>query len=55
MHSIEEIIIKNGSVDLYKNQYNRYKNIKSEDESIQKLIDIINKYQKAIEQEYFII
>ncbi len=54
-NSIEEIIIKNGSVDLFKKQYNKYKNIKSEDESIQKLIDIINKYQKAIEQEYFII
>ena len=53
-HNIEELIMNDGSVKLYKKQYNKYKNIKSENRNIQNLIDIINKNQKALEQEYFI-
>ena len=51
---IEEIIIKQGSKEVYMKQYNKYKDIKSKNEDIQNLIDIINKNQKTIEQEYFI-
>ncbi|MEA3354779.1 MAG: hypothetical protein U9Q33_13285 [Campylobacterota bacterium] len=51
---IEEIIIKHGSKELYKKQYNKYRDIKSKEENLQNLINIINKNQKVIEQEYFI-
>ena len=51
---IENLIIKYGSRDLYSKQYTKYKNFKSTNKNIEKLINIINKNQKVLEQEYFI-
>ena len=51
---IEKLIIKYGSKELYQKQLNHMKNLTSLDKDIQNLIDIINKEQKSLEQEYFI-
>ena len=51
--NIEEML-KNGNETLYFKQYEKYKDIKSEDKNIQELIDMINRYQKVIEQEIFL-
>ncbi len=53
-NDIKNIIIEYGSKELYKQQLNRYKSLKSDDKKIQELINIINKEQKSLEQEYFI-
>ena len=50
-----ESLIKNSKNDkLYFNQFEKYKKLKSEDKNIQDLINIIHKYKKVLEQEYFI-
>lgn len=51
---IENLMINHGNSKLYKDQYNKYKNLKSKDTKIQTLINTINKYQKTLEQEWFI-
>jgi hypothetical protein len=51
---VEGLIEKFGSRELFSKQIDRYKNIKSDDEAIQKLISTIIKYQKGLEQEFFI-
>ena len=51
---IEELIEKYGNRTLYSKQWNKYNNIISEDDKIQQLINIIIKYQKGLEQEFFI-
>jgi hypothetical protein len=50
-----EDMLKNGNEKLYFKQYEKYKNIKSEDKNVQNLIDMINSYQKTLEQEIFVI
>lgn len=52
--NIESIIKEFGSKELYSKQYSKYKNLKSQNQKIQNLINIINKNQKVLEQEYFI-
>jgi hypothetical protein len=52
--NIEQILRDFGSSKLYSNQINRYKNLKSSNVKIQNLIDLIHKYQKGLEQEFFI-
>jgi len=52
--NIKNIILEYGSKKLYEKQINKYKNLTSDDEKIQKLINMINQEQKALEQEYFI-
>lgn len=51
---IENLIEEYGSKDLYSKQYDKYRNFKSENIDIKNLINIINKNQKVLEQEYFI-
>ena len=51
---IEELIEKYGNRTLFSKQWNKYNNIISEDDKIQQLINIIIKYQKGLEQEFFI-
>jgi len=53
-NNIEELIKNNGSSELYKNQFAKYKNLSTKISIIQNLINIINKNQKSLEQEYFI-
>ena len=52
--NIEELIKKYGSRELFSKQWNKYKNIRSEDDKIQQLINLIIKHQKGLEQEFFI-
>lgn len=52
--NIEKLINEFGSKQLYTKQYDKYKSIKSKNTQIQNLINIINKNQKVLEQEYFI-
>ncbi|MEA3289230.1 MAG: hypothetical protein U9Q04_03520 [Campylobacterota bacterium] len=52
--NIEQLIKKYGTNHTYKKQLNKYKNLKSENRKIQELIDTIKKYQKGLEQEYFV-
>lgn len=52
--NIEELIKNNGSSELYKKQFSKYKDLNSKNGIIQYLIDIINKNQRSLEQEYFI-
>ena len=52
--NIENLIVKYGSKSLYSKQYNKYKSLKSKNKDIENLINIINKNQKVLEQEYFI-
>lgn len=50
-----DILIKDfGDNHLYKKQLSKYKNLKSDDLKIQTIIDTIHKYQKGLEQEYFL-
>lgn len=50
-----DILIKDfGDNHLYKKQLSKYKNLKSDDPKIQTIIDTIHKYQKGLEQEYFV-
>lgn len=51
---IEKLIEKYGNRTLFSKQWNKYNNIRSENDKIQQLINIIIKYQKALEQEFFI-
>lgn len=52
--NIEKLIDEFGSTKLYKKQYEKYKNLKSNSKDTQKLITIIHKNQKSLEQEFFI-
>ncbi|MEA2018609.1 MAG: hypothetical protein U9N59_09185 [Campylobacterota bacterium] len=52
--NIDALIQTHGSNELYKKQINKYKNISSTIQKVQILIDSINKYQKGLEQEFFI-
>ena len=52
--NIQELIVEFGSKKLYEKQINKYKTLTTNEKNIQVLIDIINKEQKALEQEYFI-
>lgn len=52
--NIEENIKQYGSRELFSKQFNKYKNIKSQDSKMQNLIDIIIENQKSLEQEFFI-
>lgn len=52
--NIEELINDFGNRELFSKQFNKYKNIKSESKEIEKLIELIIKHQKALEQEFFI-
>jgi hypothetical protein len=52
--NLDILIKKYGNNYLYKKQINRYSSLKSEDQNIQNIIDTIHKYQKCLEQEFFI-
>ncbi len=52
--NIGELIYKYGNRELFSKQFDRYKNIKSEDNIMQELINMIKRYQKGLEQEFFI-
>ena len=52
--NIESLLIKKGSQNLYKKQFFKFKNLKSDIEEIQNLINLIHKTQKSLEQEWFI-
>ncbi len=43
--------LRNGSVERYRAQYTRFRNLASDIPSLQRLIDIINKYRRAYDQE----
>lgn len=51
--NIEKLII-NGNKNLYQKQYEKYKNIKSTEEKVQDLINLINENKRVIEQELLI-
>jgi len=52
--NIESLLNNFGSNNLYKKHYIKYKNLKSNNKEVQKLIETIHKTQKSIEQEWFI-
>jgi len=54
--NIENIIKQYGSKKLFDEQYslNQYKNLTSSNTQIDRLVKIIKREQKALEQEYFI-
>lgn len=47
--------IRYGSSQRYDEQYNRFKNVKSENEELQQLIDLINQERKGYDQEGYIV
>lgn len=49
-----ETRLQNGSVERYNNQYARFKDLHSEIPEVQSLIDMINKYRRAYDQEGYI-
>ena len=49
-----ELVEKYANRELFSKQWNKYKNIRSEDDNMQNLINIIIKHQKGLEQEFFI-
>ncbi len=51
---IEVLIKEYGQKKLYQKQIKRYKNLTSNNINLEHLIDIIHKYQKALEQEFFL-
>lgn len=52
--NIGKLINDFGSRELFSKQFNKYQNIKSKNATIKELINIIIKYQKSLEQEFFI-
>lgn len=52
--NIEQLIALNGNRGLYNLQHGRYRNLRSGEVAIQRLIDIINRKRKGLEQEFFI-
>lgn len=53
--NIEKVLKENGNRHLYNQQYEQFKTLTSSDLEIHKLIDLIHKYKKGLEQEVFII
>lgn len=53
-NNIENLIEEYGSRELFSKQFNKYKNIRSKDDNMQNLINLIIKHQKGLEQEFFI-
>ena len=53
--NIEELIKTYGNSKLYQKQYEFTKNLNPQHQVLQKLISIIHKYQKTLEQEFFIL
>ncbi len=51
---VELLLTKHGSRKLYNQQYQKYRNLKSFDPGVQKLIAIIHKAKKGLEQEALI-
>lgn len=53
-NNLEKLLTKFGSSILYKKQFNKYKNLKSDIKEVQNLINLIHLTQKTLEQEWFI-
>ncbi|WP_297441661.1 hypothetical protein [Sulfurimonas sp.] len=51
---IETLLEKYGSSKLYMQQFNQFKNLTSKLPEVENLIKMIHKYQKGLEQEFFI-
>ncbi len=49
--NVEVLLSKNGSRNLYNQQYQQYRNLQSETPELQELIQIIHKKKKGLEQE----
>ena len=52
--NIESLIKERGTRAFYTTQLKQYKNLTTTDKRLQNLIDTIHKYQKTLEQEFFI-
>ena len=53
--NIKELLIKYGSPKLYKKQFFKYKDIKSDIKEIEQLLKMMHELQKSLEQEWFLI
>jgi hypothetical protein len=52
--NLDKLIENFGSNYLYTKQLNKYKNLKTNNSKIQDIIEMIHRYQKSLEQEYFL-